>query len=116
MNGLPSNPVRNLLGPALRRARMAGPAKLRQSDLAARLQLMGLNLDRSIISRIENQQRHLTDIEFLAFLEALRIDFDRMVEFFPDQQLPAVTRNRIAYPNPTEQQTLVAEDQSDDPS
>lgn len=110
MNGPDPHLVRNLLGPALRNARIAAPGKLRQADIAARLQLMGLDIDRTVVSRIENQQRHLTDIEFLGFLEALRIDFDRLTEFFPNSQLPSPGTKTYPYPEAFPPPAKVAED------
>lgn len=77
----------NLLGPAIRQARLNLPGRLTQDELAARLQVLGLEIDRTVISRIESQKRALSDIELVFFLKALRINFDRLLEFamrYPD--------------------------------
>jgi len=66
----------NVFGPALKRAREA--AKLTQDELAARVSALGLSVDRTIISRIENQQRAITDIEQFFLCEALRVDLIRL--------------------------------------
>ncbi len=66
----------NVFGPALKRAREA--ARLTQDELAARIARNGLAIDRTIISRIENQQRALTDLELLQFCAALRVDVTRL--------------------------------------
>lgn len=72
--------AKNIWGPALRRAREQAPTRLTQVDLAAILAELGLPLDRSAVSRIENQQRILTDKELLYFVRALRINFFRLGE------------------------------------
>ena len=77
--------AKNIWGPALRRAREEAPAKMTQVDLAAVLAEMGLPLDRSAVSRIENQQRILTDKELLCFVRALRINFFRLGELLRHQ-------------------------------
>lgn len=66
--------AKNILGPALRRARQESRLRLTQSDLAEIITEMGLSIDRSAISRIENQQRALSDVEFFYFAAALRVD------------------------------------------
>lgn len=63
----------NLLGPVLKLVREQSRPKLTQEDVAARLTTMGLPMDRSAVSRIENRKRILTDIERLYFCRALRI-------------------------------------------
>jgi transcriptional regulator with XRE-family HTH domain len=72
----------NFLGPALRRARTRSRDKLTQEQLAARLQVFGLDLDRTAISRIESQKRAISDIELFCILKALRIDLQRLFEIF----------------------------------
>jgi transcriptional regulator with XRE-family HTH domain len=66
--------ARNVFGPALRRAREESRLHLTQSDLAEIMTEMGLSIDRSAISRIENQERAITEIEVMYFCAALRID------------------------------------------
>lgn len=64
---------RNILGAELRKYRLSITPKVTQANLAARLQIQGYELDRSAISRIENDERHLMDFEFLALCNALRV-------------------------------------------
>jgi transcriptional regulator with XRE-family HTH domain len=66
--------AKNVLGPALRRAREESRLRLTQTDLAEIITEMGLSIDRSAISRIENQKRSLNDLEFMYFAAALRMD------------------------------------------
>ena len=43
---------------------------LSQRDLAQKLQLAGYDMDRNVITRIETNQRYVTDIELKALAEA----------------------------------------------
>lgn len=70
--------ARNLYGPAIRRAREQSRLRMTQTDLAETLTSMGLPMDRSAISRIENQQRALNDIELRIIVEALRINLQKL--------------------------------------
>jgi hypothetical protein len=44
-----------------------------QDDLAGRLAALGVSLDRSAISRIENQSRYVMDYEAAAIARALKV-------------------------------------------
>ena len=44
---------------------------LSQRDLAQKLQLAGYDMDRNVITRIETNQRYVTDIELKALAEVL---------------------------------------------
>lgn len=65
--------MRNLAGPRVRQARRSHVPKLTQADVAAQLQVRGVDLDRSAITRIERQQRAVTDIELAALASALGV-------------------------------------------
>ncbi len=52
-----------------------------QEQLAARLQTLGLSLDRTAISKIEVGRRPVTDIEIVAICKALSID---VTTLFPE--------------------------------
>lgn len=52
--------------------------KVSQDDLSGRLAAMGLVLDRSAISRIENQERAISDVELLAVAYCLRIHVEQL--------------------------------------
>ena len=64
---------RNLIGPKLRRFRLAKNPEVTLEDLAGRLAARGVHLDRSAIGRIENQNRYVLDYELKAIADALRI-------------------------------------------
>ena len=53
----------NLCGANVRRIRLAKTPRLSQRGLAARLQVMGYDVDHHMIRRIENGERFVTDIE-----------------------------------------------------
>ncbi|MBQ3055360.1 MAG: helix-turn-helix transcriptional regulator [Oscillospiraceae bacterium] len=52
-------------------ARFRKELKISQRELADRLQLYGLDIDKNAIQRIECGKRFVTDIEFLAFSKVL---------------------------------------------
>lgn len=47
--------------------------KITQDELAARLQVIGLDIDRTAISKIESGNRSLTDEEVLLFAKVLNV-------------------------------------------
>ena len=61
----------NVSGVRIRQAREA--AKLSQEALAAKLQLLGLEISQKSISRIETGERVVPDYEIKFFAKALRI-------------------------------------------
>ena len=52
---------------------------LSQRDLAQKLQLAGYDMDRNVITRIETNQRYVTDIELKALAEALDTTFSFLI-------------------------------------
>ena len=52
---------------------------LSQRELACKLQLAGYNLDKNVITRIENYQRYVTDIELKGLCEVLQISSDEFI-------------------------------------
>jgi len=64
---------KNLVGPRVRLARAGAKPSLTQAELSARLELGGVRIDRPGISKIENQERIVTDIELVALANALRV-------------------------------------------
>lgn len=61
----------NIVGPRVRQARRN--ANLTQADLAARLQLRGLRIDRAGVAKIEGGMRQVSDIELKAIADALGV-------------------------------------------
>ena len=62
----------NLIGGNL--ARIRKKAKMSQQTLSNRLELLGVYVCRGSISRIEDYQRTVTDIELFALAEALGVE------------------------------------------
>lgn len=67
---------KNLIGNQLKVARMRSARFVTQQDLAARLSIMGLFIDRSAISKIEAGKRLVTDYELYAISKALCLPTD----------------------------------------
>ncbi len=73
-----SQRFRNILGPNIRKWRKK--AGLSQDDLAARLQLAGLeNIDRVAVAKIESQIRSLFDYELIVIGTVLKISPDELI-------------------------------------
>lgn len=47
-----------------------------QYDLANKLSLVGINMDQTIISRVENQTRELLDYEVKAIADVLEVEIE----------------------------------------
>ena len=62
---------KNICGERLRQARVI--KRLRQEDLAARIQLEGVNMERDSISRIEIGTRFVSDFELKVFAKVLGV-------------------------------------------
>jgi len=57
----------------MRQARLKSNPAVSQDDLAGRLAVQGVSLDRSAVSRIENQSRYAMDYEAAAIARALKV-------------------------------------------
>jgi len=64
---------RNIIGKRVRLARKAARPPVTQADLAARLQVQGIKLDRVAISKIEIGYREVTDVEVSGIAKALGV-------------------------------------------
>ncbi|MBR6524674.1 MAG: helix-turn-helix transcriptional regulator [Clostridia bacterium] len=53
--------------------------KLSQRALADRMQLIGLDIDKNAIQRIECGKRFVTDIEILAFAQVFNVPLDALL-------------------------------------
>jgi transcriptional regulator with XRE-family HTH domain len=70
----------NIVGPRVRQARLNAQPPVTQSDLAARLQVLGLGyMDQAKISRIENGDRPVYDYELIALAQALKVSVEWLV-------------------------------------
>ncbi len=73
------NQKRNIVGPQIRRIREKSRPRLTQQDLAARLEVRGVHIDRAGISKIETGYRVVTDVELLAFADALGVTAQQLL-------------------------------------
>lgn len=56
--------------------------KLTQGQLAAQLQVMNVNIDQQMISKIERNKRIVTDFELVCFCRALHVSLMDMLSDF----------------------------------
>jgi len=69
---------KNLCGEHIRQARVI--QKLSQSDLAAKIQVEGVTMERDSISRIEHGTRFVTDYELKVFAKVLKVSIEWLLE------------------------------------
>ena len=69
---------KNLSGDRIREARLK--QRLSQSDLAAKVQIAGVTLERDSISRIEIGTRFVTDYELKIFAKVLHVNVEWLLE------------------------------------
>ena len=67
----------NICGKNITKFRME--LKISQRQLADNLQLIGLDIDKNAIQRIESGQRFVTDIEIIAFSKVFHKSFDELL-------------------------------------
>ena len=63
---------KNIISERLKEARKR--LRMSQTQLAAKLQTMNLNIDQQMVSKIENNDRLVTDYELACICECLKID------------------------------------------
>jgi len=63
---------KNIVGLRIKEARKE--VHMSQAALAAQMQLMGLKVDRSMIAKVENGFRPISDMEIMAIAKILRKD------------------------------------------
>ncbi len=67
------NGSKNIIGPRVKEARLNAKPIITQADLSARLEVMGYNIDRVSISKIESGDRFVPDYEVVAIADALNV-------------------------------------------
>ncbi len=70
--------LNNLCGKKIATLRTA--MKISQRELADRMQLVGLDIDKNAIQRIECGKRFVTDIEIVAFAKVFRVPPESLLE------------------------------------
>ena len=70
----------NICGKKIRAWRKETRPLMSQRELAQKLQLEGIDLDKNAIQRIESGKRFVTDLELKAFAKILGIPADELLE------------------------------------
>lgn len=70
---------RNIIGYNVRRLRKE--QNLTQEELTAKLQTLGLDIDRPMLTRIELKQREVYDYEALRIADALNISIEELFNY-----------------------------------
>lgn len=69
---------KNIISSRLKQARK--DKKLSQSELAAKLQLCNINIDQQMISKIEKNERQVTDYELACICKVLGVSCEWMLQ------------------------------------
>ena len=69
---------KNLIGERLKNLRKL--KNLSQRDLARELQLIGIDMDKNVITRIETNKRYVTDFELQALKEIFDVSYDYLID------------------------------------
>lgn len=54
-------------------------AGLSQRDLAHQMQLIGMDIDKNVITRIETNKRYVTDMELQAFSRIFEVTYEYLI-------------------------------------
>ena len=60
-------------------AKMRVEQRMSQREVAERLQLVGIDVDKNAIQRIESGKRFVTDIEIVGFLKIFNVSFEELI-------------------------------------
>ena len=82
MRKIEYNANKNVIHQQLKRVRVA--ADMSQSQLAAKMQTLGVNIDQQMISKIENNKRIVTDYELACFCKIFGVEEKALLEDFYD--------------------------------
>ena len=69
---------KNLIGERLKLLR--DKANLSQRDLAHQLQLIGIDMDKNVITRIETNKRYVNDFELQALKQIFDVSYDYLID------------------------------------
>ncbi len=70
--------LNNLCGKNI--AKLRKNLKISQRELADRMQLSSIDIDKNAIQRIECGKRFVTDIEIVVFAKVFNVDFDEILK------------------------------------
>lgn len=71
------NGLNNVCGKNIAKLRLE--LKISQRELADRMQLVGIDIDKNAVQRIECGKRFVTDIEIIAFAKIFNVSFDALL-------------------------------------
>ena len=71
------NGLNNVCGKNIAKFRLE--LKISQRELADRMQLVGIDIDKNAIQRIECGKRFVTDIEIIAFAKIFNVSFEQLL-------------------------------------
>ena len=71
----------NYCGEKISKLRLSMTPKCSQRQLADKLQLIGLDIDKNAIQRIECGKRFITDIEIIAFCKVFEIEPNEIFKY-----------------------------------
>ena len=71
---------KNMISKQLKLARVG--MDLSQEELAAQMQIMNVNIDQQMISKIENNARFVTDYELACFCQILKVSERELLKDF----------------------------------
>ena len=74
-----NNGRNNICGERIKALRLSYPSKLSQRALADKMQLIGIDVDKNAIQRIESGKRFVTDIELRAFSEIFGVEISELI-------------------------------------
>lgn len=69
---------KNLIGERLKELR--NKKNMSQRDLARELQLIGIDMDKNVITRIETNKRYVTDFELQALKQIFSVSYDYLID------------------------------------
>ena len=78
---------RNIVGLRVRQIRIAAKPRITQKELVARLQVLGIMIDQSGLSKVESGQRPVSDIEVIAFAKALKVSPESRLQEHEDSYI-----------------------------
>jgi len=65
---------KNVVGARVRQTRKEAKPPITQLELVARLQVAGIRIDQSGLSKLESGRRPVTDVEVVALAKALKVE------------------------------------------
>lgn len=74
------NGLNNICGKNVAKLRKAAVPKMSQRMLAEKMQLLGIDVDKNAVQRIECGKRFVTDIELSVFIKIFDTTYDNLLE------------------------------------